>query len=248
MENIFKKEFIESLSKDDLLALRSICNEYNVFIDNYSYAIEKSVEVFFGEHSEEYMDALAFIEAFFESRNMPLFGVDMNQPPQNIAKVFHHQLRNLCNDVQSQIRQINFLKDKENYRLSLESGFYYEFSEGDVDAIKKSIKELKEKIEVCDKLSEDHKARVLKKLNDLDSEINIKMTTLDKAYVLISEASILIYKLEKEAKPYVQIIKKIINLIWRAEARAEGLPSDTYLSLPDETTIEDMECKDENNK
>ncbi len=128
--------------------------------------------------------------------------------------------------------------------MVLESGFYYEFSKGDVVAIKQLIKDLREKIEACEELEEDHKSRVLIKLNDLDSELNLKMTKLDKAYILITEAQILIHKLGETSKPIIQIIKQIVNFAWRAEARAEGLSSDTYLTLPEESPIEELDHDD----
>jgi len=60
-------------------------------------------------------------------------------------------------------------------------------------------------------------------------------------YALVIEAQILMHKLGKESKPYIQIIKRIVNFAWRAEARAEGLSSDTYLILPEESDIEALE-------
>lgn len=239
MDKIFSDEFVANLPNDNTLALKAMCDEFHSFKANlasftYSFLAKN--------YSSQILDAYAFLQAVVETRQIPSIVIN-NTLPSNLDDAIGmiiEAFEGLCESVIPQARNLIVKDSKEKYLQTLR-GYSYDFSSGDIENIKKLIKELKDKIESCKDLEDDHKARALKKLNDLDSEINIRMTSLDKAYALIIEAQILVHKLGKEAKPFIKIIKKIVNFAWRAEARTEGLSSDTYLNLPEEHEIEALE-------
>lgn len=245
MDPIFTEDFIKKLPRDNTLAIKTICDRYHSYIKDYICGkMGFALSYFLREHPSILLDAFAFIEAFYEIRNINFdHGVDITSE-DDVGKQINETILAIKGDIEEVLQHDNYRKAKEKYLMVLESGFYYEFSKGDVDAIKQLIKDLREKIESCEELEEDHRSRVLIKLNDLDTELNIKMTKLDKVYILITEAQILVHKLGETSKPIIQIIKQIVNFAWRAEARAEGLSSDTCLTLPEESQIEELDHDD----
>ena len=57
------------------------------------------------------------------------------------------------------------------------------------------------------------------------------MSSLDRFWGLIGEAGVALGKFGQDAKPFVDRIREIAQIIWRTQARAEELPSGTPLPL-----------------
>jgi len=198
MNVVFSDNFIKKLPEDNTLALDAICDEYIAFkkihCDNKDpIEIEEM-------YSSELINAYALLLAFIESRKINL----KDEPPDRLSpdnvtaiKQIHSRFIELSKHIKPKVRSLTLKRAKEKY-LQAFNGFLYEFSTGDIKNIKQLIKDLRAQLESCNELDDDHKARVIKKLNDLDSEINIKMTNLDKAYALVIEAQILMHKLGKD--------------------------------------------------
>ncbi len=57
------------------------------------------------------------------------------------------------------------------------------------------------------------------------------MTSIDKMFGLFLDAGVAMGKFGTNAKPFVDPIKEILQIIWRTQVRAEELPSGTSLPL-----------------
>jgi len=107
----------------------------------------------------------------------------------------------------------------------------YEFSEGDLARIQVIINELRDTISESEIFDANHKERLLKKLEALQRELHKKVSSLDAFWGLIGEAGVALGKFGKDAKPVVDRIKEMAQIVWRTQARAEELPSGTTLPL-----------------
>ncbi|TDV42909.1 hypothetical protein EDF87_11335 [Pseudomonas helmanticensis] len=114
---------------------------------------------------------------------------------------------------------------KSRFSITLANGFGYEFTDGDLKRIRTLIKELRELIVANQELDEDHKQRLLKRLEKMQAEIHKKMSDLNSFYGLLVEASIVLKKVGENAKPIVDRIKELTKISWGTQARAENLPS-----------------------
>ncbi|SMN01260.1 hypothetical protein SPONL_1888 [uncultured Candidatus Thioglobus sp.] len=124
---------------------------------------------------------------------------------------------------------------KNQYKSVLKSSFAYEFSQGDVDRIQILINELREHITGMDNLSNGHKERLLKRLEKLQSELHKRLSNLDRFWGIVGDAGVALGRLGKDAKPIVDRIKEISEIVWRTQARSEELPSNSpYPLLNDE--------------
>ena len=126
-------------------------------------------------------------------------------------------------------------QDVENFQRILvhkfNKGFSYEFSTGDVTRIQTLLNELRTLIQKNRDLAEDHRQRVLQRLERLQAELHKKMSDIDRFWGLIGDAGVMIGKFGKDAKPIVERIREIADIVWRTQARAEQLPSNTPLPL-----------------
>ena len=73
--------------------------------------------------------------------------------------------------------------------MKLGKGFFYEFSSGDIDKIQNLINLLREEITKAKFIEDNHKQRLLKRLEKTQSEIHKKVSDLDRFWGLIGDAA-----------------------------------------------------------
>ncbi|MBV1789031.1 hypothetical protein KQ940_13315 [Marinobacterium sp. D7] len=143
-----------------------------------------------------------------------------------------------CRSAMEFIRSIrdHYIKDvmsakleslQSNYKHILRKRFAYEFSEGDLNRIQSIINELRENLTTCS-LSDEHKRRLMIRLENLQSELHKRVSDMDRFYGLLGDAGVVLGKLGTEAKPLVDRIKELASIVWNTQARAEELPSGTH--------------------
>jgi hypothetical protein len=115
---------------------------------------------------------------------------------------------------------------KSNFHMMFTTGFVYEFSEGDINRLQELINELRAHIRDSTLFTADHQQRLLKRLENLQSELHKRMSDIDKFWGLVGDAGVALGKFGTDAKPIVDRIKEIAQIGWRTQARAEELPSD----------------------
>jgi len=118
-----------------------------------------------------------------------------------------------------------FEEAKEKFATKLGAGFVYEFSEGDLSKVQTSINELRDLISDSEIIEDNHKQRLLKRLERLQSELHKKMSDLDRLWGFFGEAGVILGKLGKDAKPFTDRILDIIKITTNTQARAEELES-----------------------
>ncbi|MGY2178024.1 hypothetical protein [Pseudomonas azotoformans] len=103
--------------------------------------------------------------------------------------------------------------------------FGYELTEGDLKKVQELLDRLRSLIADSDDLSENHRERLLKRLEEVQQELHKKLSKLDKLYCLAIEASVVAGTIGKNAEPFVKVAKSIFGISWRTHAHTEGLPS-----------------------
>lgn len=131
-----------------------------------------------------------------------------------------------CNAEASKLRMQSL---RSRFRVSLTTGFAYEFSQGDLDRVQELINKLRELIANTGQLEREHQQRLLRRLERLQSEMHKKLSDLDRFWGLIGDAGVVLGKLGNDAKPIVDRIREIADIVWQTQSRAEELPSGTQL-------------------
>jgi len=120
---------------------------------------------------------------------------------------------------------------RSKFRASLKSGFAYEFSQGDLDQVQNLLNELREQITNAHQLDKEHQQRLLRRLEKLQSELHKKVSDLDRFWGLIGDAGVVFGKLGNDAKPIVDRVREIADIVWQTQSRAEELPSGTSIPM-----------------
>ena len=122
-----------------------------------------------------------------------------------------------------------FTMARDKYLALFGSTFTYKFTDGDLKRIQELINELRNKISNSELFDANHKNRLLLRLEKLQIELHKKMSSLDKFWGLVGEAGVVLGKFGNDAKPFIEIIKEIAQIIWRTQVTAEELPSGTRM-------------------
>ncbi|WPC65672.1 hypothetical protein SBP18_14390 [Rhodoferax ferrireducens] len=120
---------------------------------------------------------------------------------------------------------------RSHFKTAISSRFSYEFSQGDLDRVQALIGQIRNLIGRTEGLAEDHKRRLLSRLEKLQAEMHKKVSDLDRFWGLIGDAGVVLGKLGNDAKPIVDRIREVADIVWQTQSRAEELPSGTQIPM-----------------
>ncbi|MCE1241330.1 MAG: hypothetical protein LWW83_15550 [Azonexaceae bacterium] len=133
----------------------------------------------------------------------------------------HASLQNKKNHI-----EISSQMFQNRFEIEINNIFHYEFSAGDISQIQSTINSLRGLITEAKELEQEHRERLLKRLEKLQSEVHKTTSDLDRFWGLIGDAGVVLGKLGTDSKPIVDRIRELAEIVWRTQARAEELPSD----------------------
>ena len=124
-------------------------------------------------------------------------------------------------------------------RASLESGFLYVFTQGDLERIQLLINQLRTLVAESTIFEAEHQRRLLLRLERLQAELHKKVSDLDRLWGLVGDAGVALGKFGKDVKPMLDRIREIVDIVWRTQARAEELPSGSKPPLIEDKSDEE---------
>lgn len=175
------------------------------------------------------LEAYALLCELVSSKLLPL-----NIPEARMSGSLSTDCASLSNAIDSvrkacetRAATMRFASLRAHFGASLGSVFCYEFSQGDLERVQLLLNQLREAISGAQQLEQGHQQRLLRRLEKLQSELHKKVSDLDRFWGLIGDAGVVLGKLGNDAKPIVDRIKEIADIVWNTQSRAEELPSGT---------------------
>ena len=220
---LFDDAFVESLISNPVQGVIELCN--SAF--NSEHMDESLDEVY-----ERLSDAFALLKTLHDAGILPA-KIEMSDQISGDRKTACNEISVLLNRVRSQYKtesdKLRFESLTARYKSIVSNGFVYEFSQGDLDAVQERVNELRSLITAVKGLEKEHQQRLLRRLEKLQGELHKKVSDLDKFWGLIGDAGVVMGKLGNDAKPIVDRMREIADIVWRTQSRAEELPSGTEL-------------------
>lgn len=221
----FNEEFIEKVEGSPIVGIVDACEMALNWIEEEQSNNQLSLD----EAHELLWETASFVRLIIEVNNL---NVDIEYPDTT------GDIRNNC---QALSKYLNTIKDsfKEHavklsvesytnrYKTAFKNSFAYEFSQGDLERIQSLVNELRGQISENTSLENAHKQRLLKRLENLQSELHKRVSDLDRFWGLVGDAGVVLGKLGKDAKPIVDRVREIAEIAWKTQARTEELPSDS---------------------
>lgn len=114
-------------------------------------------------------------------------------------------------------------KIRKRFRMHIREEFCYSFTDDEIKYIQSKIDILRDLINDSSYFTNEHRQRLLKRLERLQQEMHKKVSDLDRFWGLIGDAGVMLGKFGRDAKPLVDTIKDLTNCIWRAQTRSEQI-------------------------
>lgn len=106
----------------------------------------------------------------------------------------------------------------------------YSLSDNEYATIQQNINTLRDKINNSKDFTDEHRDRLLKKLEELQKEIHKKMSSYDKILGNVVSIGHTLGRTTKEAEPFIHEVKEILKIIFKSKETTENLP-DTSTQL-----------------
>lgn len=232
---IFPEELVNSLKDDPIPGVLKIIEiARQNLVDDIQEWHESDQAVLL----ETYALLLELIESDLLQVDTPIIELTGNYHAD--CTTINTWLNSLENFVSTESTKLQLQALRNHFKTNLGTSFCYEFSQGDLDRIQTLINQLRELIAHSNLFEKNHQQRLLKRLEKLQSEMHKRVSDLDRFWGLIGDAGVVIGKFGTDAKPFVDRIREIADVVWRTQSRSEELPSGTtppLLRKPDDIDI-----------
>jgi hypothetical protein len=223
MATVFSEKFLQELPADTLEA------------DNKMLSV---VSDLFGQNAtadyinNEIVPALMVYLAFRESRGLTspkLQWTGESSENYNAARAFLNFSHTdyLLRKTSAQGTDA-YVKAKHLFEIQSGAMFCYNFDDDDIKRIQKYLNELRELFVKADQLDDDHRQRLLKRLEQLQSELHKKVSDLDRFWGLVGDAGVVLKKFGDDTKAVRRLIYAITAIIVKVQSLAHGLPAPEF--------------------
>lgn len=232
----FDDSFLNNLSDDPEEALRLILSAFN------SYRMRRPASSSNAESHEGYVKAYYILRAFCEAHGFEVEPIEFSgETNVKEMSLVANAFDKVASGLLASQRKKRIAGYREKYQAQLIPGFGYTFSDGDLKRIQELINELRDLIASAEYFDDKHRARILKRLEKLQSELHKTVGDLDRFWGVIIDLSIVAKQVGDNARPLVKRMEEIMRIVWQVQARAEELPSSSTLQLPGSIHSEDEE-------
>lgn len=229
------EDFVEQLNESPLEGIDAVCKKTRELLAQYEYETSEWSD---SEHKILW-EACSLINLTVEYNYFVLYPT-LPMPTTNInrnCQELIEYINRIEEIIKSECLSLDIEKYKNLYSAQFNKAFAYEFSSGDLNRIQELIGELRIQITNFKDLDDKHRARLLSRLEKLQSELHKRVSDLDRFWGLIGDAGVVLGKFGTDAKPLVDRIVEISKIAWNTQARAEELPSDVSNPLIDNSSV-----------
>jgi hypothetical protein len=220
---MFDDEFVESLPEEVLPAAQKIKAKFDASDEAISQK-EHAVEAYYNA----YLKAYGLLQAFASAKELGIDFPELTDIKMDSIMIIRQAFFDLGREITKlEKNKARNLLESTKFHFSTKFGgvFSYEFSQGDLKKIESLINGIGKFVSGSSEFDQGHKSRLLKRLKELQDALDKKVPSLDPFWGLVGEAGIAKAKLDRVAKPVVERVRKIIDIVWQTQARAEELPS-----------------------
>lgn len=214
----FSPEFLKSIPQDTDEAICCLATEYNDMYQKLG-----------GEQSKDdhdFLEAFAIIEAFKSARSLG-WDIPMPQPPKCDRDGLRKHLNREASGAKKRLYELgseeHFQVQSAKYRALFDAEPAYEFSDDDYEEIQRHITELRELIQKSKLIPENHKQRLLKRLEAMQKKLHKKTTDIDRFWGFIAEAGIVSRKFGEDLKPINDRVSSLGKIVIATMMSTEGI-------------------------
>lgn len=219
---LYSDEFLESLKRDPLSGVKKACELALEALEDdiRGWTVPEFEALEEADVLLQELKAAEFLPVPYRLMSLPL---DASRDKRAIA------IRSALNEVLDSLEKLEIQARREKlasrFRVGIGTKFSYEFSQGDLDRVQSLLNELRSLVSASEKFKPEHQQRILSRLENLQRELHKKVSDLDRFWGLVGDAGVMLAKLGNDAKPIVDRVREIADIVWNTQGRAEELPS-----------------------
>src|SRR5215831_5131031 len=229
----FPPRTLSQLPADNLEALAALCVEFEKF-DGHARQMP--------EHHDDYVEALSILKGFAMVRDaklepFPELGPQRHQNISNIQSYFTKLRTTVRAELTNRHARGYFDTKSEEYAALFAKVAVYEFSESDFKRVMDLTNELRDLIRTSTLISEEHKRRLLRRLEGMRGEFHRKTNDIDRFWGFIGEAGIAMRKFGQDLAPITERVLELGGIVVGVIFTKEGikaLPEVSQILLPNE--------------
>lgn len=228
----FSDDELANLPSDPLDAAEIICDRWEQFVKgDWSGTDPESLH-------NEFLRWFVLAQVFLESNKdifgvaMPKLGVDMGDNIKNIRSFFGNLINVVSSLAIKRMTQNTVATYHAQIAAAMGQRLVFTFSDSDYSRMQKLINELRDLISKSEKIVDNHKTRLLRRLEQLQGEVHKTVGDVDRALGVILEVSAVARKIGEDMKPLSDRAREMAEIIMRVIASFQGFPR---LTLPDLT-------------
>ena len=212
-------DFVSNLPAEPFSAVKAVVEKYEGMVEGCS--IQE-----FREMERAAIQLLAISTVILKKHSINI-GVNAPNIGHDVADNFgilNVYFQALSQTIQRLDTQNFYFASVARYESELDVGFQYEFSEGEIERLQSLINELREAIGVAEYLDEDHRRRLLGRLEKLQGELHKRVSDLDVFLGVVVQIGAVGKRAGEDAKPLVDRAREIGEIVAGVFRRAEKLP------------------------
>jgi len=225
---MFSDEFLEHIPDNPVEGLDLLIKKFQEWESANRFKMKKYPD--FNGHYPEMLKAYAVLQAYSEAHDLKIVFPDLNVSNKeenviNISKAFNHYAKNKLHQLKMVQEKLDFQLIKDEYAQKFGRSFAYQFSDGDLRKTQNLLRLLGHIVSRSDYLDENHKNRLMNRLQRSLQILHKKSVNLDPIWGLIGDAGVVISRYGSQADSIANRIFEIIEIIWRTQAITENLES-----------------------
>jgi hypothetical protein len=227
----FPPKLLQGLPSDNMEALAALCGEFERF-DGHARQLP--------EHHGDYVEALSILRGFAIARDTKIesFPEIGSQRHQNVSAItaYFTRLRDLVRaELTGRYSRGYFETKTEEYVALFTRVSVYEFSETEFKRVHDLVRELRDLIRGSTLITEEHKRRLLRRLEAMHAELHKKTSDIDRFWGFIGEAGIAMRKFGEDLAPISERVLELGGIVITVIFAKEGikaLPEVSQIVLP----------------
>jgi hypothetical protein len=205
----FPAKLLQGLPADNMEAMAALCGEFERF-DGHARQLP--------DHHGDYVEALSILRGFAIARDAKLeaFPELGSQRHQNIANVtaYFSRLRDQARSELTRRYSRGYFETKtEEYAALFSRLSIYEFSESDYKRVHDLVRELRDLIRGSSLITDEHKRRLLRRLEAMHAELHKKTSDIDRFWGFIGEAGIAMRKFGEDLAPISERVLELGGIV-----------------------------------
>jgi len=215
----FPPRTLSGLPADNIEALATLCAEFERF-DGHARQLP--------EHHDDYVEALSILRAFAMARDaklepFPEIGPQRHQNISNVNSYFNRLRTTVRTELSSRHSRGYFESKTEEYVALFSRVPVYEFSEPEFKRVHNLVTELRDLIRSSTLISDEHKRRLLRKLEAMRGELHKKTSDIDRFWGFLGEAGISMRKFGEDLKPISERVLELSTIVVGVIFAREGI-------------------------